>query len=31
MNREQFEGKKGEDLDAITNMYFDCNALDRID
>ena len=31
MNREQFEEKKGEDLDAITDMYFDCNALDRID
>lgn len=32
MNREQFEEeKKGEDLDAIQNVYFDCNALDRID
>ena len=31
MNREQFEEKKGEDLEAITNVYFDCNALDRID
>ena len=31
MNREQFEEeKKGEDLDAIQNVYFDCNALDRI-
>lgn len=31
MNKEQFEEKKGEDLDAITDVYFDCNALDRID
>lgn len=32
MNREQFEEeKKGEDLDAIQNVYFDCNALDRLD
>ena len=32
MNREQFEEeKKGEDLEAIQNVYFDCNALDRID
>lgn len=33
MNREQFEQeeKKGEDLEAIADMYFDCNALDRID
>ena len=30
MNREQFEERKGEDLDAIANQYFDCNALDRI-
>ena len=30
MNREQFEEQKGEDLDAIQNVYFDCNALDRI-
>lgn len=30
MNREQFEEQKGEDLDKIENMYFDCNALDRI-
>lgn len=30
MNREQFEERKGEDLDAIQNVYFDCNALDRM-
>ena len=31
MNREQFEEKKGEDFEAITDMYFDCNALDRLE
>lgn len=30
MNKGQFEEKKGEDLDAIQNVYFDCNALDRL-
>ena len=29
MNKEQFEDRK-EDLEAIQNVYFDCNALDRI-
>jgi len=30
MNNEQFEEKKGEDLDTFQNVYFDCNALDRL-
>lgn len=31
MNREQFEERKGgHDDEAITNQYFDCNALDRL-
>jgi|Transcript_28307 uncharacterized protein with von Willebrand factor type A (vWA) domain len=31
MNKNQFEEQKGgEDLDAIQNAYFDCNALDRL-
>lgn len=34
MNREQFEERKGGeavDDEAITNQYFDCNALDRLE
>lgn len=30
MNREQFEEQKGEQDEAIQDVYFDCNALDRI-
>ena len=31
MKKDQFEEAKGEeDLDAIQNVYFDCNALDRL-
>ena len=34
MNREQFEERKGGEVvddEAITNQYFDCNALDRLE
>lgn len=30
MKKDQFEEQKEEDLDAIQNVYFDCNALDRL-
>lgn len=31
MNREQFEEEhKGPEDEAISNVYFDCNALDRL-
>ena len=31
LNFQHEEVKEGEDPDAITDMYFDCNALDRLD
>ena len=30
MERGRLEEAKNEDLDAIQNVYFDCNALDRL-